>query len=413
MTNSETTAHQGSADQFRWTLLIFGTVCLLFAGIIYGWSILKGSFAEEFGWSAGDLATNYTITISLFCIGCIAGGFMMKKFSPRFPVISGGILVFAGFFLTSRLKGGSVVSLFLTYGVLAGLGIGMAYNAILATLGAWFPDKKGFASGCLMMGFGASTLILGNIAGSLMVKPSFGWRKVFLILAVCTGVLLVIMGLLIRLPGPEDHLPAPDGTSSRKEDFETVDMTTGQMLTRPSFWKFFAAMVLLGAGGSSVISFARDFSISVGTTAATAGLFVGILSIFNGFGRIIAGSVFDRFGRKACMVYVGAVTLASNLLCLGAALTGSVMLCLLGYCAIGLSYGGNTNVVSVFITAFYGNKYYAQNLSLGLLTIMPASILAKFSTTLLTVTGAYVIPFAVLTCYAAAAMALNLGNRRP
>ena len=70
-------------------------------------------------------------------------------------------------------------------------------------------------------------------------------------------------------------------------------------------------------------------------------------------------------------------------------------------------------MVSVFITAFYGNKYYAQNLSLGLLTIMPASILAKFSTTLLTITGAYVIPFAVLTCYATAAMALNLSNRRP
>lgn len=413
MANPKTSARTDSAGNFRWFLLIFGTVCLLFAGIIYGWSILKGAFADEFGWSAGDLATNYTITISLFCIGCIAGGLMMKKFSPRFPVILGGILVFFGFFLTSRLNGKSVVSLFLTYGVLAGLGIGIAYNVILAVLGAWFPDKKGFASGCLMMGFGASTLVLGNLAGSLMADPSFGWRKVFLLLALCTGVLLVIMGLLIRLPGPNDYLPRPNAAASGKEDFETVDMATSQMLARPSFWKFFAAMVLLGAGGSSVISFAKDFSVSVGTTAAAAGIFVGVLSIFNGFGRIIAGSVFDRFGRKTCMVYVGIVTLAANICCLLAALTGSSLLCLLGYCAIGLSYGGNTNVVSVFITAFYGNKYYAQNLSLGLLTIMPASILAKFSTTLLTATGAYVVPFAVLTCYAAAAMALNLSNKRP
>lgn len=403
-----------SSENIRWLLLLCGTICLLFSGIIYAWSILKVPFAREFGWSAGDLATNYTITISLFCIGCIIGGFMMRKFSAKVPVILGGILVFLGFFLTSRLDGSSVVSLFLSYGVLAGLGIGISYNTILAAIGAWFPDRKGFASGCLMMGFGASTLILGNLASSLIENPSFGWRKVFLFLAVCTSILLIGLGVLIRLPGPTDKLPQPHTQSAvQKEPFEVVNMTSSEMIRRVSFWKFFLAMVLLGAGGSSVISFAKDFSISVGSSAAAAGLFVGVLSIFNGFGRMIAGSVFDHFGRKTCVIYVGIVAVLANAFCLAAALTSSIPLCFLGFCLIGLSYGGNTNVVSVFITAFYGTKYYAQNLSLGLLTLLPSSFLAKFSTSLLTKTGSYIVPFAVLTGYAAAAMLLNLSNKKP
>lgn len=405
-----------SVNFVRWLLLIVGIACLLFAGILYAWSILKVPLSEEFNWSASDLATNYTITISLFCLGCVAGGMMMRKFSPRVPVIFGAILAFTGFFLTSRLQGDNVTALFVFYGVFAGFGIGMAYNTILAAVGAWFPDKKGFASGCLMMGFGASTLILGNLADSLINQPDFGWRKVFMALAVCTGALLLIMGALIRLPGANTPLPKAKSNSSgtaRKEIFDCVDMSPGQMLRRMSFWIFFLSMLLLGAAGNSVISFAKDFSLSVGTSVAATSLYVGILSVFNGLGRIVAGLIFDRFGRKVCMAYVGIISILANTLCLLAALMNSPILCLLGFCAIGLSYGGNTNAVSIFITAFYGNKYYAQNLSLGLLTLLPASFLARLSTTLLSVTGGYLVPFAVLAAYSVVSLTLNTVNRRP
>ena len=140
MTNQ--TSKANASISVRWLLLGVGIACLLFAGILYAWSILKAPLGAEFNWSASDLATNYTITISLFCLGCVAGGMMMRKFSPRVPVILGAILAFLGFFLTSRLQGGSVVALFGCYGVMAGFGIGMAYNTILAAVGAWFPDKK-------------------------------------------------------------------------------------------------------------------------------------------------------------------------------------------------------------------------------------------------------------------------------
>lgn len=395
-------------------LLIVGTVGLVFAGILYAWSILKVPLGTEFGWSNDDLATSYTITISMFCLGCIAGGFIMRKLGPKIPIIAGGIMVFAGFFLTSTMNGSSILQLFLYYGVLAGFGIGMAYNTILASVGAWFPDKKGFCSGVLMMGFGASTLVLGNICGSLINNASFGWRSVFILLAVCAGIAMVLMGALAGLPGPDSDLPAPKAPAQKAGAAEAVqDMSTKEMISRLSFWKFFVAMMLLGAAGSSLISFARDFSISVGTSAAVAGIFVGILSVANGLGRILAGMIYDKLGREVVMLYVSLMEIVACALCVAAALTNSVVLCFIGFLCVGLSYGGNTNAVSVLITSFYGTKYYAQNLSFGLLTLLPSSFLAKLSTTLLNSTGGYVVPFVVLIVFGAIATLLNVSNKKP
>ena len=398
----------------RTTLLIAGTVGLLFAGIIYAWSILKVPLGNEFGWSNSDLATAYTITISLFCLGCIAGGFLMRAFGPKIPILLGGILVCLGFFLTSTLDGSSLGLLFLYYGVMGGLGIGMAYNSLLAAIGAWYPDKKGFASGVMMMGFGASTLIFGNLAGSLIANASFGWRKVFVLLAICTGVALIANGILIRMPGPDAGLPKPPAPVKKDDenDFVAEDMPTSKMITRPSFWMFFVAMMLLGAAGSSLISFAKDFAVSVGVVKA-AGLFVGILSIANGLGRILAGSLYDKFGRKFIMVYVAVIEIAACVVCMLAAMTNSAVLCLIGFLLVGLSYGGNTCAVSVLITSFYGNKYYAQNLSFGLLTLLPSSFLAKLSTTVLNATGGYIVPFALLAGYGVVSFILNINNKRP
>ena len=135
----------------RIIFLVIATICLLFTGILYAWSILKTPFTSEFGWTNAQLATSYTITISCFCLGCLAAGMIIKRKGPKIPLIIAAILVFAGFFLTSTLNGNSIILLYLYYGLFAGFGIGLSYNTILATIGAWFRDKKGLATGVMMM----------------------------------------------------------------------------------------------------------------------------------------------------------------------------------------------------------------------------------------------------------------------
>ena len=150
----------------RWLYLTAGVLALLFAGIIYGWSILKAPLAADFGWTADQLALNFTLTMCFFCLGGMAGGLLSKRIGSRASLILAGALSCLGFFLTARLDGASVAMLYVSYGVLAGLGIGIAYNVIISTVNAWFPDKKGTCSGALMMGFGASALV-GACFGSL------------------------------------------------------------------------------------------------------------------------------------------------------------------------------------------------------------------------------------------------------
>ena len=214
----------------RWSYLAVGVVAMLFAGVLYAWSILKAPLAAEFGWGASGLALNFTLAMSLFCIGGLLGARISKGAGHRVALIIAGILSAAGFSLTAMLQGVSVVMLYITYGILAGLGIGMAYNVVIATVSAWFPDKKGLCSGWLMMGFGASALILGNAADALF-KSNLGWRMTYVILGIGICVVLVLAGLLLRRPDGQTVLPRPKtAKSNAAETFERQDYTSAQML---------------------------------------------------------------------------------------------------------------------------------------------------------------------------------------
>ena len=179
----------------RWFYLVIGVISMLFAGILYAWSILKAPLTTEFGWGASQLALNFTLAMSFFCIGGLLGAQISKRLGHRIALISSGILSALGFILTASLHNSSVIMLYISYGILAGMGIGIAYNVLIATISAWFPDKKGLCSGCLMMGFGASALILGNIANKLF-NSNIGWRTTYIILGIAICIIMTISAIL-------------------------------------------------------------------------------------------------------------------------------------------------------------------------------------------------------------------------
>ena len=192
----------------RWLLLAAAVVAMLFAGLIYAWSILKVPFAEELGWGVSQLSLNFTLTMCFFCLGGLFGSFLSRRLGVKLPAVLAGLLAGGGLALAGTLSGGSVVLLYLTYSLMAGLGIGIAYNVVISTVNAWFPDKKGLCSGCLMMGFGASTLLLGNLASALF-ESDLGWRATYTVLGGALCAVLVAVGLLLRRPSAEVVFPAP------------------------------------------------------------------------------------------------------------------------------------------------------------------------------------------------------------
>lgn len=397
----------------RWMYLAVGVLAMLFAGVLYAWSILKAPFAAEFGWRASDLALNFTLAMCFFCLGGLLGARLSKGFGHKLAIIAAGILAAVGFALTATLSSTSVGMLYISYGVLAGLGIGVAYNVVIATVSAWFPDKKGLCSGCLMMGFGASALILGNAANA-MFNSALGWRTTFVILGIAIGVVLTIAALLLKKPGAEIQLPRPKAVkASGAEAFESKDYTPGEMLCRPSFWLAFLFLTFLAATGSSVISFAKDLALSVRAPEALAVTLVGVLSVCNGLGRILTGALFDAMGRRKTMLCANILTICAAGMTLLAVTIGSLPLCILGLCLCGMSYGASPTITAAFTSAFYGMKHYSTNMALMTFTAMGASLIATVSNKLLEISGGYTAPFLMLLGLTVVGLVLNISIRKP
>ena len=397
----------------RWTYLAIGVAAMLFAGVLYAWSILKAPLAAEFGWKASALALNFTLAMSFFCIGGLVGAQLSKRAGHRIALVVAGGLSAVGFLLTAALGGTSVAMLYVSYGVLAGMGIGIAYNVVIATVSAWFPDQKGLCSGCLMMGFGASALVLGNAADALF-KSALGWRVTYVILGGAICVVLILAGLLLRRPGSQITFPQSKAVKNAKaEAFEQRDYTAGQMLCRPSFWMAFVCISFLAAVGSSVISFAKDLALSVDAPESLAVSLVGVLSVCNGLGRILTGALFDSIGRRKTMVLANVLTIGAAAVTLLAVSIGSLPLCIAGLCLTGMSYGACPTITSAFTSSFFGMKHFSTNMAFMTFTVMGGSLIATLSNKVLEMTGGYAATFAMLLALTFAALILNIFIRKP
>ena len=370
----------------RWFYLIIGVISMLFAGVLYAWSILKTPLTNEFGWSASQLALNFTIAMSFFCIGGLLGAQISKRAGHKIALIMSGILSALGFILTASLHTSSII---------------------------WFPDKKGLCSGCLMMGFGASALILGNIANALF-NSNLGWRSTYIYLGIAICAVLVLAVILLQKPSQEITFPEQKSVRKNKsEEFEPQDYTSLQMLSRPSFWLAFICISFLAAVGSSVISFAKDLALSVNAPESLAVSLVGVLSICNGFGRILTGALFDSIGRRKTMICSNILTIGAAAVTLLAVYFGSLPLCITGLCLTGMSYGACPTITSAFTSSIFGMKYFSTNMAFMTFTVMGGSLIATASNKMLEITGGYTSTFIMLLALSSVALVLNTFIRKP
>ena len=398
----------------RWFYLFVGVFTMLFSGVLYAWSILKIPFKTIFNWEDSTLAFNFTLTMCFFCLGAFFGSLICKKTGPKLTLIISGILVGIGFVSTGFLTKDLPTLLYITYAVLTGSGIGIAYNVVVSTVCSWFPDKKGLCSGALMMGFGVSTLLLGNIINILFENKNFGFSKTYILLGIVIGVVIIVSGLILKRPDNNIVLPMPKTKKNTfKENFETKDFTTKEMLKSFTFWRAFVCMAFITAVGNTVISFARDLMLSVDAVPTLATTLVGVLSVFNGIGRIVTGAFYDSLGRRITMVTANILTIVAAGITLLAVFIHSLPLCIIGLCLTGISYGSCPTVTSAFSASFYGQKHFSTNYSITNFNLIVASFIATLSNSLLISTGSYTTPFILLLILSISAMGLNLSIKKP
>lgn len=395
---------------YRWILLAVSVLAMLFAGIIYAWSILNVPLKAF--WGQQQLSLNFTLTMCFFCLGGLLGSFMSRKIGVSPSCLISAVLAGGGMALTGLLSGNNVFLLYVTYALLAGGGIGIAYNVIISTVTAWFPDKKGLCTGCLMMGFGASSLLLGNLAETLF-GTKLGCGGTYIALGASLFVVLFIAGLFIKRPDVT-ALPQPKKKADKQgEAFEARDYTTKEMLKRFTFWRAFLLLLFATAVGNSVISFARDLAVSVGAGAALATTMVGVLAVCNGLGRILTGLLFDALGRKKTMLIATVLTIVAAGVTLLSVVSESVVICVAGLCLTGMSYGSCPTMVTSFTAAFYGQKHFATNFSIMNCNLLFASFIATACSSLFEAFGGYTVPFILLLGLAVVAFVLNLSIKKP
>ena len=235
-----------------------------------------------------------------------------------------------------------------------------------------------------------------------------------MVTGIVAGIILIITGFFMKRPDTSIQFPVPEIKRKKiKENFDIKDLSPTEMLKKFSFWRAFICLICLTAVGNSVISFARDLAISVGSEAELATTLVGILAICNGLGRILTGFLFDNVGRKNTMVIANIITIAAAGVILISIVTNSVILCIAGLCITGISYGACPTVSAAFTAAFYGTKYYQTNFSIMNFNLLFASFIATVCSNLMISSGGYTTPFILLLALSTVALVLNLSIKKP
>jgi len=408
-----------SPKKIRWPRLVTGVVVMLFAGIIYAWSIINAPF-RQLGMDTSQLGLNFTLTIVFFCLGGLGSGLISKQTSVRLRLALSALMLFSSFYITSILiftmeLTGDFHLLYMSYGVLGGLGIGMAYNTVITTVNAWFPDKRGLCSGILMMGFGFSALLIGRLADYMGQSEAYGWRDTYAAIGIALGVVLLIAAFLIKPPPPGTVFPQTKTKAEKKDrpEGETADLTPLEMIKRPSFIMIFVYVTLLASSGSAALSFARDIVLDVGAAESLAVTAVGILGIFNGLGRLTCGFLFDKLGIRKTQFISSSTAILAPLTVVGALMFSSLPLGLIGLCLCAFSYGFAPTTLSVFAAEFYGPKNFPLNFSIFNLVLIPAPFAATLAGSIKTATGEFMIAFLILTACTLVGFLINIGIRKP
>ncbi|MBQ1489834.1 MAG: OFA family MFS transporter [Eubacterium sp.] len=397
----------------RWVYAIVGIITLLFIGLIYAWTVLQAPIAAQYpGWSKGAISLTFTLVMIFFCLGGFAGGLLAKKAPARTLLWISAVCLLAGFFLSSRAH--SLPVLYLGFGVLSGFGSGLAYNAVLSTVGKWFPDKQGLISGLLLMGFGMSSFLMGKVYTAF--APSDGsdaWRSAFAVLGIAIFVVVVIASFFIVKPDESWQAPASDSRKKPQESYS--ELTPKEMLKTSSFWMFWIWAILLSAAGMIVMSQGTPIVLEAcpGTEMSDVATIVGLISIFNGIGRIIFGMLFDVLGRFKEMLLGGIVFAAAIILVMMALQQHSMPLLALSFIVTGLGYGCITPTNSAFTSLFFGMKNYPVNYSLINMNLLVASFGSTIAGLIYDSTGSYHLVLIVTLVMIAAGTILSCLIRRP
>jgi OFA family oxalate/formate antiporter-like MFS transporter len=334
----------------RWVIAIAGVFLQIALGAVYAWSVFRVPLSKQFGWSISEVTLTFTISIFVLGFAAFFGGLWLNRKGPRIVALTGGALYGLGVFLASFSH--SLSWLYLSYGVIGGVGLGLGYIVPVAVLVKWFPDRRGLITGIAVGGFGAGALITAPVATRLI--QSVGVLSTFAYLGVAYLIVTIISGSFMQNPPdgwkPEGWSPTASQTSQRAGH----DFVLSEALKT---WQWYALWLLLflnTCAGISVISQeAPIFQELTGASAIVAAGMVGLASIGNAVGRVFWAWVSDLITRRAtfAVMFILQVLLFWFLPSIA-----TVSLMTIVTFVVLMCYGGGFGTMPAFAADYFGPK---------------------------------------------------------
>jgi OFA family oxalate/formate antiporter-like MFS transporter len=335
----------------RWGIAIAGVVMQVALGAVYAWSVFRVPLAKQFGWSIPEVTLTFTISIFVLGIAAFFGGLWLNRKGPRIVALTGGFLYGAGVFL-ARFSDHKLWWLYLSYGVIGGIGLGLSYIVPVSVLVKWFPDRRGMITGVAVGGFGAGALITAPVATRLI--QAVGVLETFAYLGVAFLILTVLPALFMQNPPDGWKPPGWSPTAAQVSHRSAKDYSLGEALRTGQWWALWLLLFLNTSAGISIISQESPlFQELAGVSAVVAAGMVGIVSIGNAFGRVFwawASDFITRRGAFLVMFLLQVLLFWILPSTHGVSLLTGVSLVVL------MCYGGGFGTMPAFTADYFGSK---------------------------------------------------------
>jgi len=340
----------------RSLMALFCTVLQVCFGTVYAWSFFQTLLVRQLGWTFTETAWAFSLTILSLGTSAAWAGALLPRVGPRRLAVTGSVMFSGGYMLASlALKWDMLALFYVGYGVIGGAGIGLGYVTPVATVAKWFPDKKGLATGIVVMGFGVGAFLLSKGLAPLLVSHLAGdLPDVFFGLGVIFACVLIPCSLLLSNP-PAAAEAVAEQTPADESDSAAPYLRSSEFAL---MWIVFFFNI---AAGISVISFQSELlqevwgladpTVEPATLAEYGATLIAVSSLCNGVGRLFWGLLSDRLGR----VKVFRILLASQMVVFGILMTErnpyvfSVLVCYVLLC-----FGGGFATMPSFVLDVFG-----------------------------------------------------------
>jgi MFS family permease len=336
----------------RWVYIPLGLIIFMCMGTIYSWSIFRTSIENSFNIGATESGLPYMFFLVFYALAMPFAGNYMDKYGPRIMTITGGLLISIGWFLSGFTS--SITFLTISYGVIGGTGVGIAYGAPMAVAAKWFPDKEGLAVGFTLGGFGLSPFITAPAANWLITN--FGAFTTFKILGVLFAIIITLLALPLKFP--EENNLISQNKNNINPNLETDPKNMFKSRSFYALWTTFVIGTIIGLMAIAISGPVAEELISL--DPATASIYVSFFAIFNGIGRPIFGALTDKLkAKKTAIISFSLIILASLLMIINN--SANPVLYFIAFAIFWLNLGGWLAIAPAATSYFFGKKNYIKN----------------------------------------------------